>query len=642
MRVFRFQSAVVIGASLLILALGLLACLLMLGESRVVERLANDKIAELELAQDRWRNELQATLARGEASIARYANLVSSLEPDDRLNPDSQAAWLARFERLVGQDADGAWRSRKSLFDPDHDAGIWIPPTATFTDADRRFYVRCAESMATFGAGSRDSFFGNLWLLHKGHGEVEFDPSTPNFIYDAGTDFPYLDSPWMALTEPTANASGAPQWTPASYDPILNAWLVSVVAPWRQGGVWSGSVGHDLAITTLFAHHERALPIKEQDLLVFDSEGLLIASTIHDQQIRAKEGKLTIKDLTDLRSLSALASVAATAGRGEGPLSSHAQLDDQGDLVLSSAITGPGWTTVTLAPRRQLTDAVTEQFAYLRWSLFGALAVIGMIGLGLLGTDLRRRSREQQQSQRVAESALIARRMAEEANLLKSRFLANMSHEIRTPMTGILGMSELLTESRLEAEQREMVEAIRTSGLNLLAIINDVLDLSKIEANHLELNSDPVDLDHLINEVIGLCAVEAARKNIGLTRATAPDAHVHRRGDPVRLRQILFNVVGNAVKFTDQGWVEVLLSDLGGGIRLQVKDTGMGIAPEDVKRIFQPFMQADASDTRRHGGTGLGLTITKGLVDLMEGEIHLHSELTRGTTVTIDLPLPKM
>ena len=309
--------------------------------------------------------------------------------------------------------------------------------------------------------------------------------------------------------------------------------------------------------------------------------------------------------------------------------------------MLTSTITGPGWTTVTLAPRRQLTDAVTEQFAYLRWSLFGALAVIGLIGLGLLGTDLRRRSREQQQSQRVAESALIARRMAEEANLLKSRFLANMSHEIRTPMTGILGMSELLTETPLEAEQREMIDAIRTSGSNLLAIINDVLDLSKIEANHLELNSDPVDLDRLIDEVIGLCALEAARKTIGLTRNTAANTHVHRRGDPVRLRQILFNVVGNAVKFTDQGWVEVTLSDLGGGIRLQVKDTGLGIAPEDIKQIFEPFIQADASDTRRHGGTGLGLTITKGLIDLMEGEIHLQSELSKGTIVTIDLPLPK-
>ena len=642
MRGYRFQSTVVIGASLLVLALGLLACLLMLGEQRVVERLANDKIAELELAQDRWRNELQATLARGEASIARYANLVSSLEPDDRLTTDSRAEWLARFERLVGKDPDGAWRSRKSLFDPDHDAGIWIPPTATLTDADRRFYARSAESMAIFGAGSRDPLFGNLWLLHKGHGEVEFDPSTPNFIYDAGTDFPYLDSPWMTLTEPTTNTTGAPQWTPASYDPILNAWLVSVVAPWRQNGVWNGSVGRDLAISSLFTHHQRALPVKEQDLLVFDSEGLLIASTIHDKEIRAKEGKLTIKDLTDLRSLSALASVAATAGRGEGPINSHAQLDDHGDLVLTSTILGPGWTTVTLAPRRQLTDAVTQQFGYLRWSLFGALAVIGLLGLGLLRTDLQRRSREQQQSQRVAESAQIARRMAEEANLLKSRFLANMSHEIRTPMTGILGMSELLSESPLEDEQKEMVAAIRTSGSNLLTIINDVLDLSKIEANHLELNSDPVDLDRLIDEVIGLCALEAARKSIGLTRTTAPETHVHRRGDPVRLRQILFNVVGNAVKFTDQGWVEVTLSNLGGGVRLQVKDTGLGIAPEDIKQIFKPFVQADGSDTRRHGGTGLGLTITKGLVDLMDGEIHLHSELTKGTTVTIDLPLPKM
>ncbi len=633
-------SPLIVGAVLVAGALAVLVLVLFLGERRLIDRLVIDKTAELEQAHARWRNDLQATLERGGASIKRYAALVSTIGPDDGLSDAARREWIARFDRSVAKDADGAWRSRKDLFDANRDAGVWIPPTGTVDDRTRYFYARCAEVTAHFGYGSRDSFFGNLWLLTKDQGEVEFDPSTPTFIYDAGVDFPYLDSPWMSLTEPTVNPAGEVAWTPASYDPIVGAWMVSVVAPYRTGGTWAGSVGHDLVIDTLFKHHQNSLPLREQDLLVFDQGGLLIASTIHDAQIHAKQGTLTIKDLTDLRTLSALTMVTADSGRIPGQATGNAGFDDQGDLVLVGRIPGPGWTTVTIAPRRQLTEAVSEQFGYLRWTLVGAVSLIGVLALGLVLADLTRRTRSQRDSQRAAEAAVIARRMAEEANLLKSRFLANMSHEIRTPMTGILGMSELLEDSPLDPDQQEQVAAIRLSGLNLLAIINDVLDLSKIEANHLELVTEAVDMDAIVDEVIGLCAVQAAKKAIGITRTTQEGVRTRRRGDGVRLRQILFNVVGNAVKFTEQGWVEIALAEVGGGLRLQVTDTGAGIAPEHLRHVFQPFNQGDASDTRRYGGTGLGLAITKRLVELMQGDIRITSQLAKGTTVIIDLPLP--
>ena len=632
----RVLSPLIIGVGLVVVALVTLIALLLAGERRLIDRLVNDKVSELEQAHQRWRDDLQTTLSDGEASILRYAGLVSTISTaDSPLSPAMQTEWDGRFAVSIAQDADGAWRSRKNLFDANRDAGVWIPPTGKLTPELRYFYARCAEVTAYFGVGARNSYFGNTWLLTAAQGEVEFDPSTPNFIYDAGVDFPYADTPWMALVEPTANPEGRAQWTPATYDPIVGTWMVSVVAPWKLAGAWGGSAGHDLVIDGLLKAHRLALPLREQELLVFDDQGLLIASSLHDARMRKAAGKLTIKDLDDPRSLAALTVVT-------GPSPGAAHFDDTGDLVLVGRITGPGWTTVTMAPRNQLTVTVTQQFAYLRWSLIIAVGFIGVLTLGLFLNDVRRRSGVERESQRAAEAAVLARRAAEQANMVKGRFLANMSHEIRTPMTGIIGMSELLAESPLDRDQKEQVDAIQTSGQALLSIINDILDLAKIEADRLEIAHDPVDLAHVIDAVIGLCAMTAAKKGIGITRAGNPDCHTRRRGDSLRLRQVLFNLVGNAVKFTETGWVEVTLTELPHGIRMQVIDTGIGIPADHLPNLFQPFNQADTSDTRAHSGTGLGLAITKRLVELMGGELTLTSQVAKGTTVTIDLPLPKV
>jgi signal transduction histidine kinase/CheY-like chemotaxis protein len=230
-----------------------------------------------------------------------------------------------------------------------------------------------------------------------------------------------------------------------------------------------------------------------------------------------------------------------------------------------------------------------------------------------------------------------ARDAADEANRTKSSFLATMSHEIRTPMNGVLGMLELLQKTRLNAEQRELTDVVRESASSLLKIIDDILDFSKIEAGRIEIERVPLSPLTLVEGVADALAPQAHKKRLLL--ATFVDASVPPivEGDPVRLRQILFNLIGNAIKFTEQGEVTVRLSvdsAAPGGMMLQVqiRDTGIGLTPEARARLFQPFVQADGSTTRRFGGTGLGLSICRRLVERMGGEIGVESEPGKGST----------
>ncbi len=289
--------------------------------------------------------------------------------------------------------------------------------------------------------------------------------------------------------------------------------------------------------------------------------------------------------------------------------------------------------TLELSARRRDGQEIPVSLSLSAVCLSGAWHAVGIL------SDITDRKR-------MEESLLAAKQRAEAANSAKGEFLANMSHEIRTPMNGVIGITGLLLDTELNAKQRKYVETIRSSGEALLSLVNDILDFSKIEAGKLELELLDFDLRDLLDSFAAPLALRAKCKGIAFDCAVDPDVPSQVRGAPGRLRQILINLAGNAVKFTDRGKVSVRVSridetDTVSVIRFSVQDTGIGIPPEHQEMLFEKFTQADASTTRRYGGTGLGLAISKKLTELMAGDIGVNSQVGVGSEFWFTVPLGK-
>ncbi len=270
---------------------------------------------------------------------------------------------------------------------------------------------------------------------------------------------------------------------------------------------------------------------------------------------------------------------------------------------------------------RRVEPSAADELGHLTESFNGLLATL---------------NQNDQALRRTVGELMTARDAAEAANVQKSQFLANMSHEIRTPLNGVLAMAQILARSGLGSAQGEQVEVIRTSGEALLEILNDILDVSKIEAGKFELDVAEFDLEEVVNGVHASLAGIAERKSLTFTVDVAPDARGVRLGDAIRLRQILNNLVSNALKFTDEGHVSLTVRGEGpageAGLHVAVADTGVGIDPAKHSLLFQKFSQIDASATRRFSGTGLGLAICHDLAELMGGRVWVESTPGQGST----------
>lgn len=286
-------------------------------------------------------------------------------------------------------------------------------------------------------------------------------------------------------------------------------------------------------------------------------------------------------------------------------------------------------------------DVSDSARAYGRIGFYASMAgTILIAAAGLVAVAFVRRT----MAFRMERERMLAaeRQSADAANAAKSRFLATVSHEIRTPMNGVLGTIELLDSTPLDAGQREMTAVIRRSADGLLQLLNQLLDQSKIEAGKLEIADEPFDLPQLIREALEVVRPAALAKQLRLTAEVPGDVPRVVAGDPARVRQILLNLLGNAVKFTERGAVAIAAAPVAGvegRVAIRVRDTGIGMAPDALGRLFRPFEQADASTTRRFGGTGLGLTIARELAELMGGSLDAASTPGHGSEFTLVLPL---
>lgn len=633
--------------------------------------------------QENKLHEIEAALAQADPSLSKLNTFITT-----EMQAPPNAADLAAFDRLVIPFDDGSLRSDPKTFDGRQHAGLYLDPKTPRTDDVKAFHARLTPIIDLYGSGTIPRF-DTLWLLTRWHSMIVLMPRVPTYVWDATPADDYNSTEWITGAAPANNPTRSLYWTKPTYDIVSRSWMVSAVKPLDVNGTWVGTVGHDFFLAGLFDRLASDPTFAgTQDFLV-DAGGDYMLAGEWQNQIESAAFMAEDKAKID----QAMAPVLQALRPGDEPSVGAATFRGEPYLAAASIVRGPNWKLIHLVPVKSVAGRISEAFvgsvivtliafllvaAAIHWLLqrrvIGPLRLLaesvqrfengandsraeirGHDEIGRLATTFNSMAERIGKSRRKLEKArheLESRNIElQHANRTKSNFLANMSHELRTPLNAILGFSEILDLKLYgplgDRRYGEYVGHINKSGKHLLDLINDILDLSKIEAEKVTLNFDDYDILPLIDGCLAMVKPAADERSLTLSAPTGIGPVVL-HCDKRAFNQMLLNLLSNAIRHTPaSGTVAVLVGPApNGDLVVSVEDTGIGIADKLLPHLFSPFGVRSAhiaeSGLAGRTGTGLGLSITRGLIRRHQGDVTVQTKLGKGTTMSLVFPADRV
>ncbi|RKZ41659.1 MAG: hypothetical protein DRR00_31505 [Candidatus Parabeggiatoa sp. nov. 3] len=573
----------------------------------------------------------------------------------------------AQFEKLGVEWGDGTIRNDLEQFDATRQVAIYIGKTkegeALPINADIRRRVVIMHELLTHYGRAWHNRFQNTYVMTPENILLLYWPEIPTWVVDAPADFYLPNGEYFWVADQQHNPKRESVWTGLYYDKVAKIWMVSCETPVDIANRHVATIGHDIVLTDLFNrtsddHLESAYN------LIFRQDGRLIAHPEYMTQIQDAEGNFNILNSDDQH----LNNIFQTV-KHQQPGTIALENTKDNEYLAVTKIEGPDWYFVTVYPKSLLANLafdtarfililglisllieITVLFFVLREQvakpLNDLMGATEQITKGRFETHLKVTRQNEfghlAQSFNAMSQEIQAREDSlRQANQLKDEFLANTSHELRTPLNGIIGIAESLREGvagELSDKATANLTMIVSSGKRLSALVNDILDFSKLKHKEIELQVKAVGLREIVDVVLTLSQPLVAKKPVELNNAIAVDLPAA-KADENRLQQILYNLIGNAIKFTEQGKIEIKASAVESHLEITVSDTGIGIPSDKQTRIFESFEQVEGGMERTYGGTGLGLAVTKRLVQLHGGELGVKSTLGVGSQFMFTLPI---